>query len=185
MSADSAGASANWTGSAAMTEPTPDPRPEPRWGQYSDAPPVVAVPETLAPPTAPPVASTPQRPPAPTSDVVLTVLLLAIGLVDVLRQFSSFANFASVMRDSYAQLGYGEFTSDDLANAMGVAQNVVRVVLILVAILWSARRIRQRKRAFWVPLAAGGAAALVLLVGILAVMLIDPALATYLNSLTG
>jgi len=34
-------------------------------------------------------------------------------------------------------------------------------------------------------LAAGGAAALVLLVGILALMLIDPALATYLNTLTG
>ncbi|MCC6855092.1 MAG: hypothetical protein IT189_03410 [Microbacteriaceae bacterium] len=163
-----------------MTEPTPDPRPEPRWGQYSDAPPVVAAPETLPPPTV-----APQRPPAPTSDVVLTVLLLGIGLVDVIRQFSSFANFASVMRESYIQLGYGEFTSDALANSMGVAQNVVRVLLILIAIVWSARRIRQRKRAFWVPLAAGGAAALVLLVGILALMLIDPALATYLNTLTG
>lgn len=163
-----------------MTEPTPDPRPEPRWGQYSDARPVVAAPETLPPPT---VAA--QRPPAPTSDVVLTVLLLGIGLVDVIRQFSSFANFASVMRESYIQLGYGEFTSDALANSMGVAQNVVRVLLILIAIVWSARRIRQRKRAFWVPLAAGGAAALVLLVGILALMLIDPALATYLNTLTG
>ena len=163
-----------------MTEPTPDPRPEPRWGQYSDAPPVVAAPVTLPPPTV-----APQRPPAPTSDVVLTVLLLGIGLVDVIRQFSSFANFASVMRESYIQLGYGEFTSDALANSMGVAQNVVRVLLILIAIVWSARRIRQRKRAFWVPLAAGGAAALVLLVGILALMLIDPALATYLNTLTG
>ncbi|MCC5278497.1 DUF6264 family protein, partial [Staphylococcus aureus] len=75
--------------------------------------------------------------------VVLTVLLLGIGLVDVIRQFSSFANFASVMRESYIQLGYGEFTSDALANSMGVAQNVVRVLRILIAIVWSARRIRQ------------------------------------------
>jgi uncharacterized membrane protein YhaH (DUF805 family) len=169
-----------------MTEPTPDPRPdprpEPRWGQYSDTPPVVAAPVTLPPPT---LAATPQRRPAPTSDVILTVVLLVIGLVDVIRQFSSFANFASVMRESYTQLGYGEFTSDALANSMGVAQNVVRVALILIAIAWSARRIRQRKRAFWVPLVAGAAAALVLLVGILAVMLVDPAIATYLNTLTG
>ena len=56
------------------------------------------------------------------------------------------------MRESYIQLGYGEFTSDALANSMGVAQNVVRVLLILIAIVWSARRIRQRSRAFWVPL---------------------------------
>ena len=165
-----------------MTEPTSDPRPEPRWGQYSDAAPVVPAAATLPPQT---VAPMPRRTPAPTSDLVLTVLLLAIGLIDVIRQFSSFANFANVMRESYTQLGYGEFTSDALANSMGVAQNVVRVVLILIAIAWSARRIRQRKRAFWVPLAAGGAAALVLLVGILAVMLIDPAIATYLNALTG
>ncbi len=182
MSVDSAGASASWTGSAAMSEPTPDPRPEPRWGQYSDAPPVVAAPAALPPPTVAPPA---QRQPAPTSDVVLTVFLLVIGLIDVIRQFSSFANFASVMRESYTQLGYGEFTSDALANSMGVAQNVVRVALILIAIVWSAWRIRERKRAFWVPLAAGGAAALVLLIGILAVMLVDPALATYLNTLTG
>ena len=65
------------------------------------------------------------------------------------------------------------------------SRTLVYVTLILIAIVWSARRIRQHQRAFWVPLAAGGAAALVLLVGILALMLIDPALAIYLNTLTG
>lgn len=162
-----------------MTESAPDPRPEPRWGQYSDAVPVAA---TYPPPTPPPA---PERAAAPTSDVVMTVLLIAIGLFDVIRQFPAFMDFARVMRESYTQLGYGEFTSDALANGMGVAQNIVRVVLILIAIAWSARRISQRKRAFWVPLAAGGVATLLLLGGIFAVMLIDPAITAYVNHLSG
>lgn len=165
-----------------MTEPAPDPRPEPRWGQYSDVAPVAPVAPTLPPPV--PVA-VPESRPAPTSDVLLTVVLLAIGLFDVIRQFGAFANFAPVMRDSYTQLGYGEFTSDDLANSMGVGQNIARVVLILIAVAWSARRISQRKRAFWVPLAAGGLATVLLLVGILVVMLLDPAITDYVTTLTG
>lgn len=178
MSGVSVGAPASSTGSAAMTDPGSDSRPEPRWGQYSDVAPV-------APTFPPPVAVTaPEGRPAPTSDVLVTVVLLAIGLFDVIRQFAAFANFAPVMRESYLQLGYGEFTSDALANGMGIGQNVARVVLILIAVAWSARRIAQRKRAFWVPLAAGGLATVLLLAGILVVMLLDPAITDYLNTLT-
>ncbi len=169
-------------------DPRTDPRPEPRWGQYSDAPPPLVAPAAdLAPtgPHRPAERSAQSQHPAPrrTGDIVLTVFLLGIGLIDVVLRFGQFESFAVIFHEAYAQMGYGEFTSDAAANAMGTVQNVARVIILLVAIGLSVRLIAQGKRAFWVPLAAGVVAAIVLTLGFFVVVIGDPALAQYAQTL--
>ncbi|MEQ1737204.1 MAG: DUF6264 family protein, partial [Rhodoglobus sp.] len=116
-------------------------------------------------------------------DIFLTALLLGVGLLDVVLRFSQFEDLAAILRAAYTQMGYGEFTSDAAANAMGTFQNLARVTILLVAVWLSARRISRGKRAFWVPLAAGVAAAVLLIVGFFIVILGDPALAQYAQTL--
>jgi hypothetical protein len=171
----------------------PDPRPEPRWGQYADvvpvvpavpaAAPAVPVPSTDSPTSAPGAATAAVR--APASDALLTTLLLAIGVFDVVRQFGSFAAFAELMTTVYRDMGIGEFTSTSLANTVGLVMNVARIALIVAATVWSARRVTQGKRAFWVPLAAGGVAVVLIFVAVLVVMLVDPAMSAYVTSVAG
>lgn len=173
MSEGLAGASANWIGNAAMTEP--DSRPEPRWGQYSDSPPP-------PPPTeVEPTVAVPTQPVRRTGNIILTAVLLGIGLFDVVSRFDQFANFATVFRDAFEQLGYGEFASNDAANSMGIVQNVLRVVILFAAVVISIRLISSGKRAFWVPLAAGALAFVVLIVGVVVLMVMDPSFAQYLQ----
>ncbi len=110
------------------------------------------------------------------------MLLLGVGLIDVLLRYGQFAAFADIFQEAYVQLGYGDFTSDAAANAMGAFQNGARIVILLIAVGLSARLITQGRRAFWVPLAAGGVAAVVLTLGFFVVILGDPALAEYVQT---
>ncbi|MDP3208894.1 MAG: DUF6264 family protein [Rhodoglobus sp.] len=163
------------------SEPRNDPRPEPRWGQYSDASPPLPTPQVVGEAAAPNAA--PPAPPRRIGDIFLTVLLLGVGLIDVLMRYSQFENFAAIFHESYAQLGYGDFTSDAAANAMGAFQNIARIVILAIAVILSVRLITRGKRAFWVPLAAGVAAAILMTIGFFIVMLGDPALAQYAQTL--
>ena len=155
-----------------------DDRPRPKYGEYAPlgtpaaAVPVVATPAVVESEVVP---AKPRR----TWDVALTTALLILGVLDVVGSFSRFGNLASTLRDAYEQQGIGKFTTDQLANDMGIAMNVTRVVLLVVAIGFGLWRLGQNKIAFWVPLAAGGLAFLVVLVCLLVVVITDPALAQY------
>lgn len=160
-----------------MTDPAPDPRPQPRWGQYADVPPP-------APQYPPP--SIPEPPPAPrlTGDVVLATLLLLIGVYDVVAQWPLYTSLGSALREAYELQGFGEFTSIALADSLGTILNVVRAGLLVVAIVWSLVRIARHRRAFWVPLGAGVLAAVIAVGFLFAIMLQDPALMEYVQQST-
>lgn len=174
-----------------MTDPTPDPRPRPQYGEYSDAPPPVAAPEPLvehAP--APPTAAAPGAGPSVGAivrnrwDRMLTVFLLALGTFDVVLNFTAFANFANTISISFAQLGVEDaFSSTELAAGVGLAANMIRVVLLAVAIVISVRRLRAGRITFWVPLTAGAIAAVALVVCFSIVLANDPASLEYIDSL--
>ena len=164
-------------------EPRRDSRQAPRWGEYADTPPPPPVPTPAATEPAADAGLSQGPPVRRLGDMFLTALLLGVGLLDVVLRFPQFENFAEILHEAYAQLGYGEFTSDAAANAMGAFQNLGRVVLLIAAVGLSARLISRGKRAFWVPLAAGVAAAILLTVGFFVVILGDPALAQYAQTL--
>ena len=155
-----------------------DDRPRPKYGEYAPlGTPAAAVPVVSAPTAVEPEVQpvTPRR----TWDVALTAALLILGVLDVAGSFSRFGSLAATLRDAYAQQGIGQFTSDQLANDMGIAINVTRVVLLVAAIGFGLWRLGHNKVAFWVPLAIGGLSLLVVLVCLLVVVLTDPALAEF------
>ncbi len=110
---------------------------------------------------------------------MLTTALILVGVLDVAGSFSRFANLAATLREAYEQQGLGTFTSDAIANDMGTAVNVARVVLLLAAIVFGLWRLSKNKIAFWVPLSAGVLAFIVVAVCLLVVVISDPALAEY------
>ena len=170
-----------------------DPRPEPRYGQYAD----VAAPKTVGPNTPASAASEPDSaarvepefasrvvpsPVAPVRrswDVMLTAVLLALGVYDVVTGFSQYANLSLVLNDVFAQQGIGEFTSVSAAATVGLVVNSSRIVLIVVALGWSLTRLSRGRIAFWVPLGAGLVAAAVALIGVFVLIAIDPAFALF------
>lgn len=159
-----------------------DNRPEPKYGQYAPIPP--ALPDA-APPTISAVAQTGQAAPARrTWDVAMTTFFLLLGVADVVTGFSTFANLADGLRAAYAAQGYPAFTSDALATTMGLALNVSRITILAVTILVSLVRIRGGKVAIWVPIAGAVLAGIVVIVGLLVVIMQDPALAEYVQRTT-
>lgn len=153
-----------------------DPRPAPRYGEYADLPPVV-----VPPPEPVAVAERPRR----TTDIVLTTVLLLYGVFDVVTAFGRFVELPATMREVYAQQGIGVFAADDLAITVGLACNIVRVALLVIAIVGSLLLVSRGRRAFWVPLAAGVLAALVVGALILVVVLTDPTFTAYVTQQTG
>lgn len=161
-----------------MTDPAPDPRPQPRWGQYADVPPPAP---QYPPPSIPEPAPAPRR----TGDILLTTMLLLVGVYDVVAQWPLYASLGSALRQAYTLQGVGEFTSTALADSLGMMLNIVRTVLLVLAILWALVRIGRGRRAFWVPLSAGVLAGLVVIGFLFAIMLQDPALLEYARRTTG
>ncbi|CAN5279557.1 hypothetical protein BH11ACT4_BH11ACT4_20170 [soil metagenome] len=152
-----------------------DERPRPRYGEYAPIPPAGA-PLPPPPPTVEPVAPAAARRPG---DVFITTALLMLGVIDVVTGYSQFTNLADTLRATYAAQGFPAFTSDALANSMGTGINIARVAILVVTVIVSLLRIRLHRRAFWVPLAGAGLAALVVIVCVLVVILHDPAFAQY------
>ncbi len=161
-----------------------DPRPRPKYGEYApigSVSPATATEHVVIAAPGETASASPDAPPARrrTWDVVLTTALMLAGVLDVVGSFSRFANLAATLREAYTLQGLGTFTSDALANDMGLAMNVTRVVLLVSAIGFGLSRLGRNKIAFWVPLAAGVVAFIVVLVCLLVVVITDPALAAY------
>ena len=166
-----------------MTEP----RPQPRWGQYAPAPPTPPHPEVLAVDPLPNpgggiVASTRVR---SSFDVAITVALLGVGVFDVVGGYGQYADLAPALRELYAQQGFGQFTSDALAQTIGVVANALRTVILALTIVVSLVLISRKRRAFWVPLVGAAVAVVAVVVCIVVLMASDPAVASYLEGLRG
>ena len=164
-----------------------DERPKPRWGEYADTPPAIEYP----PPTVPSVPATPPdkaekvEPPRRTRDILITTVLLLLGVFDVASMWPTFAALGSQLGPAFEQQGVGEFTSVELANSVGQWLNVARVAILVVTIIVSLLLIARGRRAFWVPLAGGVLAMIVLLVLVSYVILNDPAFLQYVNQSRG
>jgi len=183
----------------------PEPRPKPRWGEYAPesavvpgtvTPPLGQVADqatgtatgTAASASASgdpagrqvgaqvdvPVAAPAVRP-RRTWDIILTTALLALAVYDVIGGYSTFANLAPVMQSIYDQLSIGQFASAALAAQWGLIANIARIAILLLVILVSLRLVSRRRLAFWVPVAGGALAAIVVLACFMVIVASDPA----------
>jgi Family of unknown function (DUF6264) len=157
-----------------------DDRPRPQYGEYAPAGSGSAAPAVESKPVDPaPVTSVEPRIGRRTWDVALTTALILVGVLDVVSSFSRFGSLAASLKTIYRQQGLGTFTSDRLADDMGIAINVTRVVLLVLAIGFGLWMLGRNRVAFWIPLSAGALAFVIVCVCLLVVVITDPALAEY------
>ncbi|HEY8587994.1 MAG TPA: DUF6264 family protein [Naasia sp.] len=172
-----------------MSDDRPTSGPAPRWGEYAPAPPPAQPSE--------PVAQEPVRSVAPPRaavrstaasgaatrpwDRVLTIALLVLGVINVLTSIPQMLTLSRTLDDAYRLQGIGDYTNESLATAIGIAINVVGVILLLAAAALALSRLRAGRLAFWVPLVAGATAFVITAVLMLVAMLGDPALSAYLG----
>ena len=180
-----------------------DQRPRPQYGEYAsvdeqiaaggipvELEPVVTSPTTgvtgpadqgLVPPD--PSTRIPGGPPAPKSwDFALSVTLLIFGAYTVGSSIAGLLDFSAVLREVYAQAGYGEYTSDGLADSIGIAILVSQSVLFIATLVVTVLRLRAKRVAFFVPLIGGAVAGLLMVALVLVAMTADPALAAWVTS---
>jgi hypothetical protein len=112
-------------------------------------------------------------------DAVLTVLLLAFGLVSVIQQLSGITGIAGQVAAELA----ARYTalSDPHALVSAAATSAVgTAVLFVLAVWWSVVRLRRRKSSFWIPLCGAAIAAVFSTIVYVVVVMHDPAFAAYL-----
>ena len=126
--------------------------PAPRWGEYAPVPQKAPEPEVVDEPTG--IAPAP-RPDLPDSgsdrlpprrdrawDRALTIGLLAFGGLNLLWSIPQFVDFAGLLRTAYSTAGYGTYTSDGLASALGAVVIVVQAALLVSAVVIAGRLLR-------------------------------------------
>jgi hypothetical protein len=166
-------------------------RPRPQYGEYATP---QAQAEAMGLPS--PAHAVP-RVPQPVQDVrpvdaghrrqqtnlIVTVTLLALGLVNIGMSIGSYGNLGATIQTVYDRLGYGTYTSGALAASLGVVAIVVSVVVWLATAAVSALLIRKHKVSWWVPL-AGATLQFVAIAIIMTVAVVsDPAFMTYLDTM--
>ena len=105
------------------------------------------------------------------TDFLLTVMLLAFGLVSVLQSLA----FRSVAANLGRQLELRYTALSDPGALVGAAlvSAIGSLVLFVLVAWWSIARLRSRKRTVWVPLLGGFVASVLTLSAFLTVMLQD------------
>ena len=117
---------------------------------------------------------------APIWDAPITVGLLAVGVVNTIQTVAQARDLPAALAQLYAAQGISRYTQVGLATGIGWVVVATAVASLVLAIGFSVPRIRDHRTAFWIPLAAGAASAVVTTVLVAAAILADPA---YVNSL--
>jgi hypothetical protein len=143
-------------------------RQAPRYGEYATPEEVAALRGVDAAP--PPSAHLPPPPPAGRPipgapppghtrsagwDGIITFALLAFGAYNVVSNIVSFLDMRGLLAELARSAGFEGFRAPAASQGIGYALIVVWAVLFVVAVVWSTRRLRHGRIAFWVPLLIG------------------------------
>ncbi|PRA82869.1 DUF6264 family protein [Microbacterium sp. MYb66] len=146
----------------------------------------------IAPPTAPAPASVsePKRASEPRTrshqvDRLVTIALLAYGLVNVVLTGLSYLDFPSVMNQTMKMVGIeGEFTNFAQGRTWGTVAAIVLVVGWSLTAALSIRRLRRGRITWWLPIVGAIATMFVVTICVSVPMMNDPAFIAYLEQMT-
>ncbi|WP_427869401.1 DUF6264 family protein [Leucobacter luti] len=168
------------------TRPGEEPAPY-RADQPKNAPaqqPQAQRPQFLHPgvPAAPgqPGAAAPRKP--RTGDRVVTILLLVFGAFGALNIASSFFALGNQIRLMATMIGLENVEPAGWVNTLGTVSGLATLLLFALTAIYSIQRMRAGKIAFWVPLAAGGIAFVLLMVIPMIAMTSTPEIMQAINS---
>lgn len=114
-------------------------------------------------------------------DLVLTLILLAIGLADLITSMPEYLHMSQTLDDVYHQLGVTATPEANSASA-GLALILIRIVLWLLAAGFSAWRLRVGRLSFWIPLLGAVLSYVAVVIVMITVVLSDPAFQTFLQT---
>ncbi|WP_460799170.1 DUF6264 family protein [Microbacterium sp. GXF0217] len=169
------------------------PAPRPQYGEYAtpeeqrrlaglpepDAVPVVS--EQPVPQAMPAAPAAPAR--QGNADRIVTIALLAYGLVNVVMSAISYLDLPTVLQQSMDILGIeGDFTNFASARLWGGIAAVVLVIGYALTVLVAFRRLRVAKRSWWVPLVGAVVTMILVTICIMIPMIGDPTFAAYLQT---
>ncbi|MBM7469838.1 hypothetical protein JOD62_002386 [Microbacterium keratanolyticum] len=150
---------------------------------------VSPAPEAVLSPVPDAVAPVSSEVPAPRRrpfDRLLTIMLLAYGLVTVIMSAISYLDVASVMNESMRMLGIdGEFTNYGQGKIWGVVAGIVLIVGWMLTAAMSVLRLRSGRLTWWVPVAGAVVFTLLAAAALTVPMFGDPAFAAYLSRAAG
>jgi hypothetical protein len=171
-----------------------DERPRPEYGEYAtpeeQAAAIGTVPEAMQDIT--PQAVVPEEQPRPAlsparrRDLIASVALIVIGAWITFSSLAQYANLQATIEQVYTGYGYtGTYADPALASAVGITLNIVQPVALAIAAIFTARRLRAGKVAFWIPLVAGVVVSLISLALIVVVFAADPAFMAFAQKAMG
>ena len=143
----------------------------------------VAVVEDQTMPVAAPAKAPAPNPRRGNVDRIVTIALLAYGLVNVVMTAISYLDLPTVLQQSMQILGIdGEFSNFAQGRLWGGIAAVVLVIGYAVTALVAFRRLRAGKRAWWIPLVGAAVTMILVTICIMVPMLGDAAFVQYLRS---
>lgn len=117
-------------------------------------------------------------------DRIITIALLAYGLVNVIMSGISYLDLPTLMNESMRILGIeGEFTNFAQGKLWGTTAAVVLVVGWAITAWLSLRRLRTGKLTWWVPLVGAAVTILIASICIVVPMMGDPAFLAYIDGM--
>jgi hypothetical protein len=125
-----------------------------------------------------------ERPALP-GDLTVTVLLLVVGVLITASWVPFLLDLAGGIQLYLTQQELGTYTAGDIARPVGVTGAVLQVALLAVAVFLSVRRIRARRRAFFIPLIAGAIGFVVTFTCTIIALASDATLMSSLTTMTG
>jgi len=166
----------------------------PQYGEYATPeeqrrlaglPPVDVAPAPVPVPEAA-VAADPVATPRPRSwDRVITIALLAYGVVNVFLTGMAYMDLPTVMNQSMQVLGVdGEFTNFAQGRLWGTIATAVLIIGWVITAALSLRRLRTGKRTWWVPMVGAAVTTIIVSLCLTVPMMGDPAFIAYIESMT-
>ena len=117
------------------------------------------------------------------ADFVLTVGLLAFGLVSVVQSLSV-GDVASTVRRTL-ETQYTALNDPSALSTAAAIAAITNVVVFALVAWWSIRRLRARKRTFWVPLVGAVVATAISTIAFVVVVLQDQAFVDFMLRQSG
>lgn len=117
------------------------------------------------------------------ADFVLTVGLLAFGLVSVVQSLSVGKVASTVRRTLEAQ--YTALNDPSALSTAAAVAAITNVVVFALVAWWSIRRLRARKRTFWVPLVGAVVATAISVIAFVVVVMQDQAFVDFMLRQSG
>ncbi len=116
-------------------------------------------------------------------DRIVTVFLLSFGAVSTFGSATIFLNFGEKLPEIVARQNMGVFHSTEQTATIGIIIFVSQVLLWALAAVWSFRRIKRHKLAWWVPVLVGALGFIVLSILLGSALAADPSFIPELSKL--